>query len=160
MRIGQGACGVFQLLRAHVFGRRVDPVAHAQAGGDQVGHLAGRCRHQPGRCTVALAVAVEAVAAQAPPQLQQGQFGGRQFAGQLPHAAFWQGVRGMRIAVGITTITHTHHRTGQAIAAGQQGHAVRAGGEALRRQPGLGGGRLAVLPGRELLAVQHVQRQR
>ena len=77
MCIGQRARGVFQLLRAHVFGRGVDPVAHAQAGGDQVGHLAGWRRYQLGRRAVALAVAVEAVAAQAPAQLQQRQFGGR-----------------------------------------------------------------------------------
>ncbi|KAG1251181.1 hypothetical protein G6F68_012411 [Rhizopus microsporus] len=96
----------------------------------------------------------------APAQLQQRLFGGRQFAGQLPHAAFRQGVRSVRVAVGVGAITDADHRTGQAVGAGQQRSAEGAGSKALRCQPGLGGGRLAVLPGRELLAVQHVQRQR
>ncbi len=159
MRIGQFARGVFQLLRAHVFGGRVDPVAHAQAGDHHVQHFGGRrCQQLRGRAGQ-LAVAVEAVAAQAPADLQVGGAAGIQFIGELPAGAGRQRERCMRIGIGVGVIAHAQYRAGNAVVTWQQQHAAGRAVELLRAGPGLHGGRLLRLPGGKAIAVEHVQRQ-
>ncbi len=84
MRLSQRACGLFQMLRAHVFGGRVDPVAYLQARLDQRTRLCRWRCSQFGRRARHLAITRKAIGAQSPAQMQQRLLGIAQRVGQHP----------------------------------------------------------------------------
>ena len=70
--LGQFAGDLFELVGPHVLGRRVDQVAHAHARGELGEGFVVALHLQQRRLAQRLLVAVEAVAAQAPAQVQRG----------------------------------------------------------------------------------------
>ena len=159
VRGGQVTGGGFQVLRTHVLAGRVDPVAHPRAGLQQVQGLGIELRQlQLRRCAWRGLVALEAVAAQAPAQLQRGQC----FAGQLPGrhpGARRQGQGCVRIAARIQAVADATHRPGDARRTRQQGHGARRGHERLRIQPRRYRLRLHGAPGGIAFAIEQVQGQ-
>ena len=156
---GDLAAHLLELVRAHVLGRRVDQVAYAQAGGQFGEHVVGiALDFQRRGCAQRLLVAVEAIAAQAPAQLQGGGLGRIEAIGEAPRTCRQ---RERRVPVGgrIETVCHADHRGGDAaVSIGHDQRGIRAAVEALCIEPGTDRGRLRCPPFGEIRAGDHMQR--
>jgi hypothetical protein len=157
--LGDLAAHLFELVRAHVLGWRVDQVAYAQAGGQLREHVVGIVlEQQRRRCAQRLLVAAEAVAAQAPAQLQGGGLGRVEAVGEAPRT---HRQRERRVSVGgrIEAVAHADHRGGDAaVGIGHDQRGIRAAVEALCIEPGADRGRLRCPPLGEIRAGDHMQR--
>ena len=159
VRFGEFAAGLFELVRAHVFGGRVDQVAHAHAGGHDVERFGiDRSRDQPRRRTQRHLVARELVSAQAPAEVQRALRVFIEFRRQRPIARRQREGR-VRIGERIQRIADAEHRARDAAIARQQQHAARDGAERMRVDPAPQFGHLQLPPCIEARAFDAIQRQ-
>jgi len=159
MRLRELAHDLFELLGPHVLRRRVDEVAHAHAGGEDVaGLVVERIQRQPCRRTRRIAITREPIGAQAPAELDRMARRVVDVAGELP-VARGQRIRRVRVGKRIQRIADAEHRAGErAVAAGQRQHRTGRGVVAVREQPLHGRRRLATAPGGEAIAMDQVER--
>ena len=167
-----GAVGVreaqrdrFEFHRPHVFGRRIDQVAHERAGAQQGESLAlfdvGAFQRQSRQRLALLEITIETISAQAPTEQGQGRIDRhRRIRGEAISADRQQlrQVRQRQRIVGIADAGD--HALGPAVGRRHRQEAAGDAGESVRFEPDARALILRVAPGGKRAAIEHDQRNR